>query len=44
MVKSCLLLSIEGGATVAGSVAVWDIIDFQFSPQAYSVSKDSPTG
>jgi hypothetical protein len=27
-IKSCLLLLIEGGATVYGSVTVWDVIDF----------------
>jgi hypothetical protein len=39
-----MLLSIEGGAAVASSMVVWDVIDFQFLLQRYPVSKESPAG
>jgi hypothetical protein len=40
----CLLLFIEGGATVDGGVAAWDVIDFQFLLQWHSVSEESLVG
>ena len=42
-VKSCLLRSFEGGATVARGVVVWDVINFQFL-QWYLVSDVSLVG
>jgi hypothetical protein len=39
-----LLLFIEGGATVDGGVAAWDVIDFQFLIQWHSVSEESLVG
>jgi thiol:disulfide interchange protein len=39
-----MLLSIVGGAAVASSVAVWDVIDFQFLLQRYLVSEESSAG